>query len=197
MKSILTDCDGVLLDWEWAFHIWMQERGLVQRPNAKNYYGIHEQYEDVTKTDAKKFTRLFNESAAIGFLPPLRDSVYWIKRLNQEYGFRFICITSLSTDKNAQKLRRMNLEKYYGDVFDDVICLPTGSDKHEALEPFRDSGLWWIEDKPENSDLGYSVGLRSILLEHGHNMNHECPYPIVKNWREIFDLITSVDQISL
>jgi len=82
-------------------------------------------------------------------------------------------------------------------VFDDVICLPTGSDKHEALEPFRDSGLWWIEDKPENSDLGYSVGLRSILLEHGHNMNHECPYPIVKNWREIFDLITSVDQISL
>ena len=196
-RTILTDCDGVLLDWEWAFNVWMTERGYVQRPDAKDYYKIHEQFEDLTLTEAKKFTKLFNESAAIGFLPPLRDSVYWIKRLNQEHGFRFVCITSLSTDKNAQKLRRMNLEKYYGDVFDDVICLPTGSDKHEALEPFRDSGLWWIEDKPENSDLGYSVGLRSILIEHGHNMCHECPYPIVKNWREIYDLVTTVDQISL
>lgn len=189
-KVILVDCDGVLLDWEWAFHIWMQERGLVQRPNAKNYYCIAEQYEDVTKTDAKKFTRLFNESAAIGFLPPLRDSVYWVRRLNEEYGYRFICITSLSTDKNAQKLRRMNLEKYYGHVFDDVICLETGSDKHEALDQFKDTGYWWVEDKPENADVGYERGLRSILIEHGHNMHHECPYPIVKNWKEIFDIIT-------
>lgn len=190
-RIILTDCDGVLLDWEWAFTVWMKERGLVQRPNAKQYYGIHEQYEDVTKTDAKKFTKLFNESAAIGFLPALRDSVYWVRRLNEEYGYRFVVVTSLSTDKNAQKLRRMNLEKIYGEIFDDVICLPTGGDKDDALVPFKDSGMWWIEDKPENSDLGHTMGLKSILVEHGHNMNHECPYPVVKNWREIFDLITS------
>lgn len=195
-RVILTDCDGVLLDWEWAFHIWMQERGLVQRPDAKSYYGIHEQYEDVTKTDAKKFTRLFNESAAIGFLPALRDSVYWVRRLNEEYGYRFVVITSLSTDKNAQKLRRMNLEKIYGEIFDDVVCLPTGGDKDEALVPYRDSGMWWIEDKPENSDLGFQLGLKSILVEHGHNMHHECPYPVVKNWREIFDIITANEKIN-
>lgn len=189
-RIILTDCDGVLLDWEWAFNIWMTERGYVQRPNAKDYYKIHDQFEDLTWPEAKKFTRLFNESAAIGFLPALRDSVYWVRRLNEEFGYRFICITSLSTDKNAQKLRRMNLEKIYGNMFDDIICLETGSDKHEALSKFRDTGLYWIEDKPENSDLGHEYGLRSILIEHGHNMNHECPYPIVKNWREIFNLIT-------
>lgn len=191
-RLILVDCDGVLLDWEWAFNIWMQERGYVQRPNAKDYYKIHEQFEDLTHPEAKKFTKLFNESAAIGFLPPLRDSVYWVKRLHEEYGFRFHCITSLSTDKNAIKLRKMNLAKYYGDtVFEEVICLPTGSDKHEALEKYRDSGLFWVEDKPENSDLGHEYGLKSILLEHGHNMNHQCPYPIVKNWQEIFGIITA------
>lgn len=191
-RIILTDCDGVLLDWEWAFAIWMQERGFVQRPNAKDYYKIHEQFDDLSWPDAKKFTKLFNESAAIGFLPPLRDSVYWMKRLNEELGYRFVCITSLSTDKNAQKLRRMNLEKYYGDVFDDVVCLETGSDKHEALEVYRGSNMWWIEDKPENADLGHDYGLRSILLEHGHNMNHQCPYPIVKNWSEIYGLVKVV-----
>ena len=190
-RIILTDCDGVLLDWEWAFNIWMQERGYVQRPNAKDYYKIHDQFEDLTQSDAKKFTKPFNESAAIGFLPPLRDSVYWVKRLNEEHGYRFICITSLSTDVNAQKLRRMNLEKYYGHVFDDIICLPTGSDKHEALDVYKDSDMWWIEDKPENADVGYERGLRSILVEHGHNMHHECAYPVVKNWREIFEIIAA------
>jgi FMN phosphatase YigB (HAD superfamily) len=192
-RTILTDCDGVLLDWEWAFGIWMQERGYVQRPNAKDYYKISDQFENLSAPDAKKFTRLFNESAAIGFLPPLRDSVYWMKRLNEELGYRFICITSLSTDVNAQKLRRMNLEKYYGDVFDDVVCLETGSDKHEALDKFAGTGYWWIEDKPENADVGFERGLRSILIEHGHNMNHTCPYPIVKNWKEIFEIVSAKD----
>jgi FMN phosphatase YigB (HAD superfamily) len=192
-RIILVDCDGVLLDWEWAFNIWMQERGYVQRPNAKDYYKISDQFENLSVPEAKKFTRLFNESAAIGFLPPLRDSVYWMKRLNEELGYRFICITSLSTDVNAQKLRRMNLEKYYGHVFDDIICLPTGSDKHEALDKFVGTEYFWVEDKPENADVGFERGLKSILIEHGHNMNHTCPYPIVKNWKEIFEIISAKD----
>jgi len=193
-RIILVDCDGVLLDWEWAFGIWMQERGYVQRPNAKDYYTIHDQFENLTWTEAKKFTKLFNESAAIGFLPPLRDSVYWVRRLNEELGYRFICITSLSTDINAQKLRRMNLEKYYGDVFDDIVCLPTGSDKHEALDKFVGTEYFWVEDKPENADVGFERGLKSILIEHGHNMKHQCPYPIAKNWREIFDIVANADR---
>lgn len=192
-QVILVDVDGVLLDWEWAFTVWMTERGYVQRPGAKNYYSIEDKFEDINDGDAKKFTRLFNESAAIGFLPPLRDSVYWVKRLHEQHGFRFRAITSLSTDKNAQKLREMNLAKYFGPtVFESVTCLPTGSDKHEALEQYRDSGLWWVEDKIANADLGHAVGLKSVLLEHGHNMHHECPYPIAKDWQRIYELITSL-----
>jgi hypothetical protein len=120
--------------------------------------------------------------------------VYWVRRLNEELGYRFICITSLSTDINAQKLRRMNLEKYYGDVFDDIVCLPTGSDKHEALDKFVGTEYFWVEDKPENADVGFERGLRSILIEHGHNMKHQCPYPIAKNWREIFDIVANADR---
>jgi hypothetical protein len=69
--------------------------------------------------------------------------------------------------------------------------LETGADKDEALEPYRDSNCWWVEDKPENADVGMSMGLRSILMEHGHNMNHPCNYPVVKNWREAYDLIVN------
>lgn len=189
-RIILTDCDGVLADWEWAFHVWMQERGYKFDPEGKTSYQIHHMYQDLTKPESKQLIRTFNESAAIGFLPALRDSVYYVRKLYKKYGYTFRVISSLSLDKDATRLRAMNLKKLFGDAIDDVMCLDTGADKTEALEPYRDSGLYWIEDKPENADLGYDMGLNSLLIEHGHNMNHKCPYPVVKNWKEIYQIIT-------
>lgn len=190
-KLILTDCDGVLLDWEWAFSVWMQERGYTLTENNKQSYYLHHHYDDLTPAEAKIRVNQFNESAAIGFLPALRDSVYYVKRLHEEHGYQFRVITSLSLDKNSQKLREMNLHKVFGKtVFDKIICLDTGADKDQALIPYKNSDLWWIEDKPANADVGHALGLRSLLIEHGHNMDHVCPYPVVKNWREIYELIT-------
>jgi FMN phosphatase YigB (HAD superfamily) len=189
-KLILTDCDGCCLDWEWAFNVWMQEHGFEEIPGSKLNYDMSIRY-GIPREQVVKLIRIFNESAAIGFLPAQRDSMYYIKKLFEKHGYRFHAITSLSLDPNAQKLREMNLHKLFGDAFERIVCLDTGAHKDEALEEYEGTGLHWIEDKPENADLGHRLGLRSILMEHGHNMNHECPYPIVKNWREIYAIITS------
>jgi hypothetical protein len=190
-KTILVDADGVLLDWEYAFSVWMEQHGHVKQQGSEFIYDIGEQY-GITKPQAKQLVKIFNESAAIGFLPPLRDAMFYVKRLHEEHGYRFHCITSLSLDPNAGKLREMNLRKLFGKTaFERVVCLDTGADKTQALEPYRNTDFWWIEDKPENADVGYNMGLRSVLMEHGHNMNHECPYPVVKNWREIYAIVTS------
>lgn len=190
-KIILTDADGVLLDWEWAFSVWMQERGYTIAEGAKKSYYLHHHYNELEAKDAKRVVKQFNESAAIGFLPAMRDSTYYVKRLYEEHGYQFRVITSLSLDKDAQRLRDMNLRKIFGNAIEDVICLATGADKDEALAPYKNSGMYWIEDKPSNADCGYNLGLKSILIEHGHNMEHKCPYPIVKNWREIYEIITN------
>jgi FMN phosphatase YigB (HAD superfamily) len=190
-KIILTDADGVLLDWEWAFAVWMEEHGFSKKEGYQFEYDIGKRY-GIDHEQGKKLIKLFNESAAIGFLPPLRDAMYYVKRLHEEHGYVFHCITSLSTDVNAKKLREMNLQKLFGKTaFDRVVCLATGADKNSALEEYANSGLWWIEDKPENADVGHNMGLKSILVEHGHNMDHECSYPVVKNWKEIYSIITS------
>ena len=188
-RIILTDADGVLLDWEWAFSVWMQERGYTLTADNKKSYYLHHHYRELEEKDAKKVVKTFNESAAVGFLPALRDATYYVKRLYEEHGYQFRVITSLSLDRNAAKLREMNLNKLFGNAIESVICLDTGADKDTALEFYRDSGMWWIEDKPENADVGHEMGLKSILVEHGHNMHHECPYPVVKNWREIYSII--------
>lgn len=189
-KLILTDADGVLLDWEWAFSVWMQERGYTIKEGAKKSYYLHHHYNELEEKDAKRIVKIFNESAAIGFLPALRDSVHYVKKLHEEHGYQFRVITSLSLDKDAQRLREMNLRKLFGNAIEQVICLDTGSDKDAALEPYRGSGMWWIEDKPANADVGHTLGLNCILVEHGHNMHHTCNYDIAKNWRQIYDIIT-------
>ena len=187
---ILVDADGVLLNWEYAFAIWMEQHGHEKQPGSEFIYDIGERY-GISKDQGRKLIRMFNESAAIGFLPPHRDAMYYIKRLHEEHGYVFHCITSLSRDINAQRLREMNLTKLFGKTaFERVVCLDTGADKNYALEEYADSGCWWVEDKPENADLGHSMGLRSVLMEHGHNMNHKCPYPVVKDWKKLYSIIT-------
>ena len=189
-QLILVDADGVLLNWEYAFAIWMEEHGFTKVKDSAFIYDIGERY-NIDPLQGKKLIRMFNESAAIGFLPPHRDAMYYIKRLHEEHGYVFHCITSLSRDINAQRLREMNLTKLFGKTaFERVVCLDTGADKNHALEEYADSGCWWVEDKPENADLGHSMGLRSVLMEHGHNMNHKCPYPVVKDWKELYSIIT-------
>ena len=190
-KLILTDADGVLLDWEWAFNVWMQEHGFEEVPGSKLNYDMSMRY-GIPKEQVRKLIRLFNESAAIGFLPALRDAMYYVKRLHEEHGFRFHCITSLSLDPNAQKLREMNLNKLFGtSAFERIVCLDTGADKDETLQEYEGTGCYWLEDKWENAEAGYRAGLRSLLVEHGHNMHHYHEgITIVKNWKEIYQLIT-------
>ena len=191
-RLILVDADGVLLDWEYAFNIWMQEHGFEEVPGSKFSYEMDERY-GIPKEQVRKLIRLFNESAAIGFLPALRDAMYYVKRLHEEHGYRFHCITSLSTDPNAVRLREMNLAKLFGKTaFERVLCLPTGADKNEALEEYRDTGCWWIEDKPVNAEAGLAVGLQSLVIEHGHNMHYYHEHiTLVKNWRDVYQIITA------
>jgi len=52
--------------------------------------------------------------------------------------------------------------------------------------------LFWIEDKIINCQVGIELGLKSLLVEHGHNMEFANPMiPKVKNWREIYEIIVS------
>ena len=191
-KIILTDSDGVLTDWEYAFDIWMLQHGFNKQNGAEFKYDMGTRY-GIDKEQSKKLIRIFNESAAIGFLPPLRDAMYYVKKLVEEHGFRFHVITSLSNDANAQELRKMNLRKLFGKVaFEKFVFLDTGADKDQALEPYRDTGYHWIEDKKINCEVGHAMGLKSILMEHGHSLDYNHPnIPVVKNWREIYEIITN------
>jgi len=190
-KTILVDVDGVLLNWEYAFHIWLEEHGHEPVVIDQGLlYKISDQYGlDDDKT--VKLIKHFNESAAIGFLPPLRDAMHYVKQLHEKHGYLFYAISSVSDDPNVAKLRGMNLTKLFGQTtFISIKCLPIGTSKYDFLTKFKNSGMYWIEDNIQNAEDGKKLGLKSLLFEHGFNMNYK-GIPLVKNWEEVYNIITT------
>ena len=184
---ILTDCDGVLVDWLYAFDMWMGRKGF--KKIHEEVYDLHECY-GIEKNECKKLVQFFNESAAVADMPPLRDAIKYVKKLHEEKGYVFHCITSLSLDPHAAKLREKNIRALFGETaFEKIICLDTGADKDEALMPYLDSGCLWVEDKPENAVVGAKMGLTALLIEHDHNVDFVADDVIkVKNWKEIYEM---------
>jgi FMN phosphatase YigB (HAD superfamily) len=187
-KTILVDADGVMLDWVYSFRAWMDRHGYeMVEPDA---YQMDKCY-GLSRTEGKKLCRMFNESATIRKIPPLRDAVKYIRKLHEEQGYVFRVISSLSNDEYAHRLRTKNLIELFGPtVFESYVYLDTGADKDEALAPYADSGCLWIEDKPENAVVGARLGLDSVLMSHPHNEDFADPFVTrVNNWKEIYEML--------
>lgn len=186
-KVILTDCDGVLLDWGFAFDRWMAKHGYKMTNSEE--YNIAKRF-NISKIEKERLVRMFNESAWIRKLPPLRDAIKYIKKLHQDHGYIFHCISSLSDDDYAQHLRTKNLIETFGPtVFEKYIYLDTGADKDEVLLPYAGTECYWIEDKDMNCDLGIELGLDGILIAHDHNIKYTGSAPRVQNWKEIYNIV--------
>jgi len=137
-KIILTDVDGVLLDWGKGFDQFLNQHYKIKVKDPSQYTA-HLRWEG-TREQMKTLTWHFNMSAWMRYLNPFRDAVSVVKQLGQE-GWRFVAITSMHIDSYAHKLREDNLKELFGDVWNQVICIGTGADKDEALLPWKDSGM--------------------------------------------------------
>ena len=200
-RIILTDVDGVLLEWEHHFTKWMLQRTLFDErgaryhphrllPDKENTYEMAERF-GVTKTEIRKHIREFNRSAWMGTQRPMLESQTWVKLLAAE-GWTFIPITSQTSDIPAQQLRKKRLGELFGDhIFTNYHILGTGADKDSALAEFHNTGLYWVEDKPHNAVAGLKYGLKPILIDHPYNRNFNHPDIIrVSNWKQIHEIVS-------
>ena len=199
-RIILTDVDGVLLEWEHHFTKWMLQRTLFDKKGSRyhpyrlledkeNTYEMAERF-GVTIPEIRKEIREFNRSAWMGTQRPMPDSQTWVKLLHAE-GWTFIPITSQTSDKPAQELRKRRLGELFGkQVFSNYHILGTGADKDSALAEFHNTGLYWIEDKPKNALAGLNYGLKVLLYDHPYNRDFNHPeITRVNNWKQIHEML--------
>ena len=199
-RIILTDVDGVLLEWEHHFTKWMLQRTYFDKKGSRvhpyrlledkeNTYEMAERF-GVTIPEIRKEMREFNRSAWMGTQRPMPDSQTWVKLLHAE-GWTFIPITSQTSDKPAQELRKRRLEELFGkQVFSNYHILGTGADKDSALAEFHNTGLYWVEDKPKNALAGLNYGLKVLLYDHPYNQDFNHPeITRVNNWEQIHEML--------
>lgn len=190
-RIILSDVDGVLCNWNIGFQNFMLGRGYPQLPDTDGLYDIAGRH-GITHDEAMGHIREFNESDRISHLSALADSEEYIRKLSG-LGFRFTVVTSLSSAPDAKIYRSDNLTKIFGDVFREIVCLSQGANKYNELTRWKDSGLFWIEDHPEQAEAGLRAGLKPVLISHPYNshyMSDKFPFVTSENpWKEIFKLI--------
>jgi len=199
-RIILTDVDGVLLEWEHHFTKWMLQRTLFDDrgaryhpykllPDKQNTYEMAERF-GLTIKEIRKEIREFNRSAWMGTQRPMLESQTWIKLMAAE-GWTFIPITSQTSDMPAQQLRKKRMGELFGEhVFTNYHILGTGADKDSALAEFHGTGLYWVEDKPDNALAGLRYGLKPILIDHPYNKDFNHPDIIrVNNWKQIHEIL--------
>ena len=184
MKKIITDCDGVLLDWAFAFDVWMREQGYFRLPNTDHYFSQAKRY-GIDEEEAFGQINLFNQTGALGFIPAYKDSVEYVTKLARE-GWRFDVITMIGKDKYAHRLRKINLQHLFGDVFDNIYCSGEFTEsKKGVLEQYKDSGLMWIEDRVDYAEDGDDMGLKTYVMDWPYNREYKGRR--VTSWKEIYD----------
>ena len=178
MKTILIDCDGVILDWEGAFHEYMSSMGY-ERSGTEGY--VEEQY-NKKRSEVIQYIHEVNHSDKIKNLNPIKDSIHYMKLLKR-IGYNFICITSISRNESVKKNRMENFDRLLGkDFFDEVIFLNTAEKKDDVLKKYKDSNYWWIENNWKNAQTGARLGLRSILITQEKRRDVIC----LKDWTNIY-----------
>lgn len=186
---ILVDFDGVCVSWERPFAFWMLDNGYGMPRNDE--YELHTKY-GISETESRLITKMFNESSAMSRLPPLRDSVKYIRKLHEEYGKVFHCISAVPSLPSVYEARWKNIKALFGETpFERLILCDRSANKAEHLARYKDSGCLWVEDLMGNAIKGTELGLTSLLMDHKYNKDYSHPgVTRVQNWKDIYDIVS-------
>ncbi len=188
--TILTDADGVLLNWRDSFDYYMMKEHNIFAEGDVRTYDQTVRY-NMPFEDMQRYILQFNNSSNIGFLPPLYDSVKYVNKL-YELGYTFVVITSLSLNPYSQELRTRNLKTIFGDAMREIIYLDTAAEKDDILEEYSDyyPGHYWIEDKVKNAFVGTKFGFDSLLLKHPYTkLEDTTGIAVMSDWKSIYERI--------
>jgi len=180
-RFILTDVDGVLLDWTSAFRDFL----LKNRVGLKTDYPQDWDLLSWIDQDAASITELilrFNRSNQFAKLKGFPDAQEILPKLQIKY--QIVAITCCSSEPKVAKKRVQNLEQQFGFVFDQVHCLDLGQSKADCLKLYPSSV--WIEDRFEGALEGSLHGHQALLINRDYNRQKEHPQiRRIDSWAEV------------
>lgn len=198
-KVILTDIDGVLLDWRGNLLKFMlenynnvDEEKFLKKLNSNNHIHLKELVEDYDNPN--NVFNGYSKSKHLKNLPYYEDALI-INELKNEY--IFIGITAVGKNEQIREYRRHNLELFFPKVFKEVLHV----DPHESKAPYieylsklyKNRIVCFVDDYAYNLNEAYSVNNKITQVFLNRNTTESIPpivpYEEVKNWQCIKEKI--------
>jgi len=187
---ILCDIDGCLLNWldsfidymktQWGY-TWNHELGEPHQYDMAPHFGITH---DEVVIHITNFNVGFWQFGALKPTDGAQDAMIKLS----DMGYRFVAISSCSTDNRTVALRKANLYNHFGDIFDDVHCIDIHENKKSYLTKHQPT--FWIEDNFNNCVDGLQYGHNCILVNRNWNENdHHDEITRFDEWSQIVDFI--------
>lgn len=170
--TVLLDCDDVLLNWLEGFAEYCsgQLGREISRRGPDDW--VMDKWLGTEPHETIQLIEEFNSSDDFGKLSPVEGAVNALNTLIATNGarVRFHVVTSCSSDWDTVEMRKANLKRYFGPIFDSVHCLDLGTSKATLLHAFE-PGIW-VEDNLKNALAGVKAGHRVFMRQTSHNHRH-------------------------
>ncbi len=187
-KLILTDIDGVVLQWGKTFGHYIKEMGLVPDTHIIRPAYKVEKILNISREEAFTLIYEFHHSKYFTDLVPYADAFMYINHLAKE-GYRFIAITACgkANNKIIYDNRYKNLNKYFHNIFEDLHIMPLGESKAECLSKYKNA--YWIEDSLKNAITGLEFGHFTFFINREEDLRDQGSHPMItefSSWKEIY-----------
>lgn len=169
-STVLLDCDGVLLNWDRKFASWIEREHKLPVDPLGPYDWDLAHWIGADPEQALAYVQEFNRSPDFAYIEPCLYALTGIAQL-VEMGTRLVVITSCSDDPAVAAMRRRNIRRCFGDVFDKIHCLGLGESKEAYLR--EEPPAVWIEDNFRHAKAGADLGHRTFMVSRSHNQAHK------------------------
>lgn len=189
LKNIVTDCDGVVLDWHLGFYHWMRAKGETVLTPYPNLYAMTDAHPGKTKEQVFAEIPVFNTTpdfAKLTYCEGALDGILALKALFPEA--RIIVLTAVGEAEETKTHRRENLK---GLPIDELILVPLHLSKRAWLEQIEGPAMF-IEDHPGHAGVGAEIGMTSILIDRPWNRD-PAPAGVIRamGWPDIVEIARS------
>lgn len=172
MTTVLLDCDDVLLNWLEGFAFFCSEKlsKVIDTRGPDDW--VMDKWLGTEPHETIQLIEEFNSSEHFGRLSPVDGVANALNTAIAEAGarVRFHVITSCSSEWDTVEMRKDNLRRHFGPIFDSVHCLDLGKKKETLLHAFE-PGIW-VEDNLKHAIAGVKAGHKTFMRQTSHNHRH-------------------------
>jgi FMN phosphatase YigB (HAD superfamily) len=170
IRTILLDCDDVLLNWLEGFAFFCADKlGKVIDTRGPDDW-VMDKWLGTEPHETIQLIEEFNASEGFANLGPVEGAQAALMQFCST-SLRFHAITSCSSDWDTVEMRKANLKRHYAGLFDSVHCLDLGQSKEAVLHAF-DAPCIWVEDNLKNALIGVKAGHKTFMRQTSHNHRH-------------------------